>query len=387
VARSIITIIIALALAGSLARAQSLDTKISAQKRELEQIQQEIKKHREKSRALDREQTNVMKQLSQLDKDIALSNKLLKGLEQQEALLTEQIDSLRVGVILEERSLDYQREKLARRLRQMYKRGSTHQWQFLLASPNMQDIVRRYKFMRLVAERDAALIDEVASRKLGLEHEQATLTEAMVDVVSLKAEHAQEQQRLESSKKDRVAMLSRIKNEKSKNDQAVEELKRSQEKLKDLIASLEQKRLSDDGAFVPTGDFSKLKGKLIRPVKGNITKKFGQNRHPKFGTVTFNNGVNIKAAPGTPIRAVAGGRVEFVDWISGYGNCIILNHGGGYYTLYAHVADIFVRPGQAVAPKDVIAEVGDSGSLNGYECHFEIRKAKDSLNPMDWFAK
>ena len=80
---------------------------------------------------------------------------------------------------------------------------------------------------------------------------------------------------------------------------------------------------------MPAGDFVKLKGKLIRPVKGKITKKFGKDRHPKFGTVTFNNGVNIKAGAGAPIRAVAKGKVEFVDWIAGYGNCIILNHGGG----------------------------------------------------------
>ena len=137
----------------------------------------------------------------------------------------------------------------------------------------------------------------------------------------------------------------------------------------------------------PAGEFAELKGKLIRPVKGKVTKKFGQDRHPKFGTVTFNNGINITAAPGSPIRAVAAAKVEFVDWITGYGNCIILNHGGGYYTLYAHAATILVQPGQSVASGQVIAEVGDSGSLNGYECHFEIRKSKEALNPMDWFRK
>ena len=135
------------------------------------------------------------------------------------------------------------------------------------------------------------------------------------------------------------------------------------------------------------GDFAKLKGRLIRPVEGKITKTFGKNRHPTFGTITYNNGVNIKAPAGAPIRAVATGKVEFVDWISGYGNCIILNHGGGYYTLYAHAAQIFVSPGRIVSQNEVIAEVGDSGSLNGYECHFEIRKSKDALNPMEWFRR
>jgi septal ring factor EnvC (AmiA/AmiB activator) len=79
--------------------------------------------------------------------------------------------------------------------------------------------------------------------------------------------------------------------------------------------------------------------------------------------------------------------VEFVDWIDGYGRCIILNHGGGYYTLYAHVSSAFVAQGQTVEGGEVIAEVGDTGSLQGYQCHFEIRKSKQALNPMDWFAR
>jgi murein DD-endopeptidase MepM/ murein hydrolase activator NlpD len=183
-------------------------------------------------------------------------------------------------------------------------------------------------------------------------------------------------------------MLTQIRNEKSQHVQAIDELKQSEEQLKDLIGQLEQRRLADsDTSGLPPGDFAKLKGKLIKPVNGKITKKFGQDKHPKFGTVTFNNGVNIKAPSGAPIRAVATGKVEFVDWISGYGNCIILDHGGGYYTLYAHTAQIFVTPGQMVGRNDVIAEVGDSGSLNGYECHFEIRKSKQALDPMKWFAK
>jgi len=103
--------------------------------------------------------------------------------------------------------------------------------------------------------------------------------------------------------------------------------------------------------------------------------------------VTFNNGVDIGSTAGAPIRAVASGQVEFVDWIDGYGKCIILNHGGGYYTLYAHVSATFISQGQKIAGGDVIAEVGDTGSLNGFECHFEIRKSKQALNPAEWFAR
>lgn len=328
-----------------------------------------------------------MKQLSSLDKEIGLSKKLLHSLEERESLLTEQIDSLRGSVAYEERMLDYQREKLGRRLRQMYKRGPNYQWELMLASPDIQDAVRRYKFMRLVAERDAKLVEAVAARRSDLQYEQTALTATMADIVALRQEHGEEDRRLEQGKKERVTVLSEIRNEQSKHTQAINELKRSQEQLKNLIDQLEQKRLAEDDGYVPTGNFADLRGRLSRPVEGKITKKFGQDRHPKFGTVTFNNGVNIKAPAGAPVRAVASGKVEFVDWISGYGNCIILNHGRGYYTLYAHVSEIFVNPGQAISVREVIAEVGDTGSLNGYECHFEIRKAKEALDPMKWFGR
>ena len=334
------------------------------------------------------DEANMMKQLSHLDKEISLSNKLLIELASSERLLGQRIDSLRVSIAYEQQMLAYQQKRLAARVRQMYMRGPNYDLEVVLASPNVMEASRRYKFLQMVAQRDANLVQEVRNRKLELERERAALTEAMADVVTLKATRFEEDKTLQNSRKARVSMLKSLRSEKSQHAQAIDELQKSEEQLKDLIGQLEDRRLSGtDGLSLPPGDFAKLKGKMMRPVNGKITKKFGQEKHPKFGTVTFNNGVNIRAPAGAPIRAVATGKVEFVDWISGYGNCIILNHGGGYYTLYAHTAEIFVNPGQIVPQNDVIAEVGDSGSLNGYECHFEIRKSKKALDPLKWFAK
>jgi len=372
------------------ARAQSakaLDEKIDTQKSKLEKIQREIQAHRAKTKELKQEEANVMKQLSHLDKEMTLSRELLAQLDARETLLEQQIDSLRLSIAYEGQVLAYKQKRLAARVRQMYMRGPRYDLQVILTSPNVVEASRRFKFLQMTAERDADLVETVRTRKGALEREQAVLTEAMADVVALTNERRQESDRLGESKNARVSMLKEIRSKKSQHDEAIDELKRSEEEMKDLIGQLEQRRLADRDSGDLPGQFAELKGKLMRPVKGKITKKFGQDKHPKFGTVTFNNGVNIKASAGSPIRAVAAARVEFVDWISGYGNCIILNHGEGYYTLYAHTAQIFVKAGQMVALGDVIAEVGDSGSLNGYECHFEIRKSKQALDPMKWFAK
>jgi len=375
-------------LAAAPAAAQSLNEKIATQQQELNKIQKDIERHRAQAKKLKGEEAAVVKQLSNLDKEISLTRQLMDGLNERELLLEQRIDSLRANVAFEGATLEVMKTRLGERLRQMYKRGRHYEWEVLLAGGDMQEVIRRYKFLGMVAERDASLVSEVRGRKRGLEVEQAALTEAMADVVALKATRSRESEKLDQSKNKRVAMLKDIRSEKSQQEQAIAELEKAQERLKNLIDEMETRRLSnDDMAGLPTGDFGALKGHLIQPVEGKVIKKFGKDRHPEFGTVTFNNGIDIEAPSGAPIRAVADGRAEFVDFISGYGNCIILNHGGGYYTLYAHASKMFVRKGQSVKARDVIAEVGDSGSLSGYQCHFEIRKSKEALNPSSWLRK
>ena len=329
-----------------------------------------------------------MKKLSNLDKEIDLSRQFLANLSQQERLIAERVDSLRAQIGHEDSALSVRSAVLGRRLRQMYMRDPNYRWEILLGSDNLQQAMRRYKFSQMIAENDAKLIDEIRGRKLAYETQNARLTESLADITVVRNSREEETRMLQRSKRQRKIVLAQIGNERDKHAEAIEELGKAQQEVKDLIGRLEQRRLQvDPEGLIAEGEFVKLKGRMIRPVDGKIIRGFGKMKHPKYGTVTFNNGVDIGATSGAPIRAVAPAVVEFVDWIDGYGKCVILNHGGGYYTLYAHVAATFVSQGQKVAHGDVIAEVGDTGSLNGFECHFEIRKSKQALNPIEWFAR
>jgi len=366
----------------------SLEDKINSQKQQLEKIERDIKRHRAESKELKQKESTLLEQLSHLGKDISLSKKYLAGLSEKEMLLAQQVDTLRATIYYENAVLSEQKEKLAERLRQMYIQGPDNQWMFILGGDNLSEKLRRYKFLRLVAERDARLVRTVGERKQNLELEQAALTEALADVANLKTLQESEAAKLEKSKRTRVAMLNQIRDDTSKHEKAIADLQKSQEELRNLIGDLERQALSKaEPTNLPPGGFIALKGKLPRPVSGQIISRFGKSKHPTFGTVTFNNGIDIQAPAGSPIRAVAAGRVEFVDWVAGYGNCIIINHGSGYYTLYAHAADVFVRPDQNVSGNVVIGEVGNTDSLHGYACHFEVRKSKEALNPMEWLAK
>jgi murein DD-endopeptidase MepM/ murein hydrolase activator NlpD len=206
------------------------------------------------------------------------------------------------------------------------------------------------------------------------------------EVSELRESRANETAQLERSKRQRQTVLAGIRSEKSKHAKAIEDLEAAQAELQALIDDIIRRGTANKD-LPPSGEFAAMKGRLLWPVVGKITRGFGKHTHPKYGTVTMNNGIDIQAPAGAPIVAVATGVVEFVDWIDAFGKCVILNHGGGYYTLYAHVASTNVSQGQKVGRGQAIAEVGDTGSLEGYVCHFEVRMGRRALNPTEWLGK
>ena len=142
------------------------------------------------------------------------------------------------------------------------------------------------------------------------------------------------------------------------------------------------------GCRVPPPDLSRDPAQLLEAVRGaqgRVARGFGTVKNPRFNTSTYNSGIDIAASFGASISAVAPGRVEYVNWIDGYGKCVILNHGGGYYTLYAHASEITVPVGKEVSAGETIGRVGDTGSTSGTVLHFEIRRGKEALNPLEWF--
>jgi len=130
--------------------------------------------------------------------------------------------------------------------------------------------------------------------------------------------------------------------------------------------------------------FQKRKGLLNHPVDGKVVAPFGPYTNTRFGVQGFRSGIDIQARPGEPVRAVGSGRVLYADWFKGYGNMVIIDHGDHYYTVYAHVDELFKTKGTAVTDGDVIATVGDTGSMTGPKLYFEIRHHGKPQNPDQW---
>ena len=381
---SLVACVAVAALAAGLAWSQTDD--VADKQKELDRIKKEIQDHREQSKQLGTREQQELKKLQSLDKEIDLTKKYIRKLSEQEDAIDHRVGELRVQIGGREIILSQQEETLARRMREMYKQDPQYRWEMLLGAKSMDDAIRRYQFAKLIADQDARMIGDFRESKKQLEVESSRLNQSLQQVTMVRADREEQSGNLESSKKKRQGMLTQIRSEKSKHTQAISDLEQAQAELQDLLDNL-QRRGTAGRDLPPSGEFASMKGRLIWPVAGKVIRGFGKHTHPKYGTVTMNNGLDISASAGAPIVAVAAGVVEFVDWIDAFGECVILNHGGGYYTLYAHVAGTNVDQGQKIARGQVIAEVGDTGSLEGFICHFEIRKARQALNPAEWLSK
>ncbi len=131
--------------------------------------------------------------------------------------------------------------------------------------------------------------------------------------------------------------------------------------------------------------FGAQKGRLSLPARGEIVGSFGRHKHPEFNSYTVSNGISIAAPQGADVHSVYDGQVIFADYFKGYGNMIIVDHGGGFFSLYAHAARIVKKVGATVSRNEVVATVGDVDSSRGPTLYFEIRYQGKPVDPSPWF--
>ncbi|MCP4115237.1 MAG: peptidoglycan DD-metalloendopeptidase family protein [Desulfobacteraceae bacterium] len=203
---------------------------------------------------------------------------------------------------------------------------------------------------------------------------------------------AVEKKRLEDSLKEEVrvntkeslkrsAILKDIQKKKELGLAAVASLKLAAKGLEKKIATLEPRK--SDGR----GGFSRALGRLDMPVQGTIISRYGPSQNSNYSSFTFQTGIDISVDKGEPVRSVFKGEVLYAEWLKGYGNLIIINHGESFYTLYAHVEEFFKKKGERVDTSEVIALAGDTGSIKGPCLHFEVRHHGKPVDPMKWLKK
>ncbi len=381
--RRLLLIVLAASLAVGTAVAQD---DVEAEKRkELERIQQEAAENRKAAERLKASEKKALGQLRGTERELGSTRKRIRRLEDQRKQLDGELSQAQLNLKRSTMSLEESRNRLARRLRSLYKRGARRDLEFLLSPASFAQLLTRWDFLVMVAEQDRTLIESIEREKARVEANAEKLSKTLTQVQTNESSASKEQRRLDRLRKQRRTEAEQIKNRRESYEAAAAELEESAAAIRSLLAQLERQRRSGRKPVPYHGDFAKGKGQLAWPVSGSLVGRFGQEKHPRWGTITMNNGVDIKTPIGTAVQAVAKGRVDYTSEEFGtYGQIIVINHGDGYYTLYGHLSEIMVLVNDEVASGQTIARSGETGSLKGPILHFEVRQGGTSLDPEGW---
>jgi septal ring factor EnvC (AmiA/AmiB activator) len=369
-----------------------------AERKHLEQIQKEAAEKRRRAAILKGKESSALKELRTTEGRLRSTKGSIKKLSQREKKLSGQLVVVRTDLTRSTRALESRRERLAERLRGLYKIGRLRELGYLLGAESFAQLFVRGDYLVRVATQDRVLLLGIHHEKDRIAANQVRLDNTLTDVEKNTKQKQRESKELDRLRQRRQVVVTSIQSERKNYEEAAAELERTARRIQSLLAELERRRRAEEearrkglppGSVAPlepyAGDFAASEGKLPWPVRGELVGRYGNEKHPKFGTVTFNSGIDIAAPLGTDVHSVAKGRVDHVSEDYGsYGEMLILNHGDGYYTLYAHLSAATVSRGQDVAAGQVIGRVGDTGSLKGSILHFEVRKGRSALNPIAW---
>ena len=363
-------------------------TRIEEYKTRQEHIRREIVKGRQEVETITRKETDVIKRLNQVE--VAF-----KQSKERAALLSKEIDKLDKEITKASRTSEELRKRIrvneeyvARRLVAMYKMSWLGTIDLLASADSMQEFIQRKAALQHILAYDETIRDEMVKN-------QAELAKVLHDLEQHKTEKNERAQaykkqirQMSEERSLRQKLLADIRDQKALELAAINALTQAAADLDDKINSLrEELKNEDQDESASQSTFSAHKGLLIMPVKGSIVSLFGPYKNQKYNITNFRSGIDFKADKGEPIRSVFKGRVLYSDWFKGYGNMIIIDHGQNYYTVYAHLEETFKSKGDEVEAGEVIATVGDTGSLEGARLYFEVRHHGKPVDPLAWLKK
>jgi septal ring factor EnvC (AmiA/AmiB activator) len=359
---------------------QNVDEKLKEEQRELEVLKRRIEKQERTISAVKQKESSVLKTLGRLDDRLKLKKRELKIYYWNKVANEKKIKILSKSVAQTEKKQKRQKQLLVSRLRNIYKEGSMFPIKVMFSAVNFHDLHQRVKYMERMAEHDTRLFQKYSGQLAELQTEKINLLKARKKLARLEENALQKQNEIRGEKTKKAGFIKKLKKEKNLNIQMRKEMVRASQKLNGLISSLQEK-LIEEGAI----DIADKKGFLKKPVGGKILNKFGKRRDKQYNTFIVYNGINIRSAKGTPVRAVFSGKVLYAGPLDGYGNLVILGHGKEYHSLYGHLDEILAKVGHSIRKDQIIGRSGDTGSLMGETLYFEIRHKGKPVEPVSWF--
>lgn len=343
-------------------------------RQELRQVLGELTRQRLRLRQVKRQERRILGELEGIDRARDEAERRLGELSTELARTQIRAQAAATKLAVSERALERQRATLGGRLRDVYKYGRTGYVDVLLGASDIGELTSRWQFISTIVRADTRLIatyGEEAARYRDLR------AQSLADQALLKTLAAQTEARRRDvvfRERQKRSLLTRLQEERTAYERMVNELEENSHELEALI------RRSQAGSGNRAG-YARALGRFLWPARGTFTSPFGIRRHPIFGIRRMHTGQDIAAPYGSPVAAAADGHVMYMGWFGGYGKIVILDHGEGVSTLYAHLSRILISPDAAVRRGQVIGLVGSTGYSTGPHVHFEIRINGRPIDP------
>lgn len=370
------------------------EDKLNETNKKKQEIQSQIQKNQKESNEVAEE---INKLSSQIDETNLELSEIQKELNELQNSIVANKEKLKVA----EDNLFNRNDTFEERLRVMYKRGPVGYIEVLLDSTDISDFLTRAEMIKKVIDHDVNLLETMKAERDEIEKVKKELEVQQINVAAVKRKVETKKSELVVANRAKESLLGELESERATMEQAHDALNAEADALSAVIAKKQQEAAaaaaaansqssgggggtSAEPTYVDSGEISS-KG-MIWPAPGNnrVSSPFGYRIHPIFGTRKMHTGVDISTPMGATIVAATDGTVQSAGGMGGYGNAVIIDHGGGIATLYAHNSQLLVKAGQKVSRGQVIAKAGSTGYSTGPHLHFEVRKNGTYINPLPW---
>ena len=360
-------------------------------KKEINQLDKNIKKNTETKNNLSNQLKKKERKISKTKKQLYNINKKFKNNKKKIKQLNKQLAKLKKEIKIKKRSL-------SSRLYQAYTQGNPGYLQMYLDGINPNQISRESYYIGYYSQQQNNDIESIKKAYKKIDKTKKSTNKILKKVASLKKQKERNAKKLQKQKKEKTIVIKKITVELSSQKKKKKKLIKNEKKLNSIVSELikkikaeskkktitkkihVEKKPTPDDKFHGI-DFKKLKGKLKLPVKGKITRKFNSKRKD---TGTRWKGIFIKSKEGDEVRSIASGKIVFSDWLDGYGNIIIIDHGKGYMSLYGNNQSLIKQKGDVIKGGSTIAIVGNSGGNSTNGLYYQLRKNSKPFNPLKW---
>jgi len=374
--------------------------KKSSAKKDLSGIKQKIKAIKKELDSKEAKHHDVTDALKKSETAISVANKKLRKIKQEEKQKKAQLAKLKKESLTIDQKLTNQQQQLSKLLYQQYSQGNQSYTKLILQNKHPNQISRDLKYQSYIAKAHAELISDMEESLAEIKAINAKTTDALDAVSKVAAKQEAERKELAKQKKEKATVLKKLSKQISKQRGQIKKLKRDEKRLANLVKKLAKiskkkppkKTTKKGGKVVATNTttpnksfagkrFSSLKGKLKLPVRGQLMNRFGKAR--RDSGLSW-KGLFIRAKEGASVKSVASGQVVFAEWMRGFGNLIIVDHGSGYMSLYGNNQAVLKDVGQQVKGGDTIATVGNTGGNESNGLYYELRRKSIPFDPLKW---